>query len=180
LETTPEPVAEPDRGLREALAELLFGVWSRKRVMVMTGKAGAGKTAVLTSLGDQLKREGTEFAFLLVAPVDVAELYEMLAYDLELPCSGRSKVETLMALRARASGQSARGSTTVLMFDEAHLLSEEVLREVEALEGAVQVILAGRPELEETLEKGRLRGLRMQVGRWMRLGGGADGEGEPA
>ena len=48
----------------EALANLIYGVQSRKGFIVLTGEVGTGKTTLLECLRDYLAYQRIEFAFL--------------------------------------------------------------------------------------------------------------------
>src|SRR5437660_9577223 len=82
----------------EALANLIYGVQSRKGFIVLTGEVGTGKTTMLTCLGDFLTRNDVEFAFLWNSRVTAEQFFQMIAYDLELECGSASKTEVLFAL----------------------------------------------------------------------------------
>ena len=47
----------------EALANLIYGVQSRKGFIVLTGEVGTGKTTMLECLRDYLEAQRVEFAF---------------------------------------------------------------------------------------------------------------------
>jgi general secretion pathway protein A len=47
----------------EALANLIYGVTSRKGFIVLTGEVGTGKTTMLECLRDHLEAQQIEFAF---------------------------------------------------------------------------------------------------------------------
>src|SRR6185436_7826257 len=48
----------------EALANLIYGVQSRKGFIVLTGEVGTGKTTMLECLREYLESQHTEFAFI--------------------------------------------------------------------------------------------------------------------
>ena len=52
----------------EALANLIYGVHSRKGFVVLTGEVGTGKTTMLECLRDYLDSQYVEFAFLFNSP----------------------------------------------------------------------------------------------------------------
>src|SRR3982750_1944304 len=75
----------------EALANLIYGVQSRKGFIVLTGEVGTGKTTMLECLRDHLSNHHIPFAFLFNSRLTPAEFFEMLAYDFDLKCSRHSK-----------------------------------------------------------------------------------------
>ena len=82
----------------EALANLIYGVHSRKGFIVLTGEVGTGKTTMLECLRDYLEAQYIEFAFIFNSRINTEQFFEMIAYDLDLRCSHKSKTEVLFAL----------------------------------------------------------------------------------
>ena len=79
----------------EALANLIYGVHSRKGFIVLTGEVGTGKTTLLECLRDFLVAQRIEFAYMFNSRLTVEQFFEMIAYDLDLRCSHKSKTEVL-------------------------------------------------------------------------------------
>jgi general secretion pathway protein A len=154
----------------EALANLIYGVQSRKGFIVLTGEVGTGKTTMLECLRDYLEAQFIEFAFIFNSRITPDQFFEMIAYDLDLRCTRTSKTEVLFALNALLLQQAERGRTTVLIVDEAHNLEWEVLEEIRLLGNLetrhgklIQVIMAGQPELDRKLEAPNLRQLKQRI-----------------
>src|SRR5258706_461286 len=114
----------------EALANLIYGVQSRKGFIVLTGEVGTGKTTMLECLRDFLDSQYIEFAFIFNSRITSDQFFEMIAYDLDLRCPKNSKTEVLFALNHLLLHQADQGRTTVLIVDEAHNLEWEMLEEV--------------------------------------------------
>jgi general secretion pathway protein A len=154
----------------EALANLVYGVQARKGFIVLTGEVGTGKTTMLECLRDYLETQYIEFAFLFNSRINVEQFFEMIAYDLDLPCTRTSKTEVLFALNQLLVEQAQDGRTVVLILDEAHNLEWEVLEEVRLLGNLenrngklLQIILAGQPELDRKLDAPNLRQLKQRI-----------------
>src|SRR5438552_4342826 len=154
----------------EALANLIYGVQSRKGFIVLTGEVGTGKTTMLECLRDFLDSQYIEFAFIFNSRITSDQFFEMIAYDLDLRCERKSKTEVLFALNSMLLNQADQGRTTVLIVDEAHNLEWEVLEEIRLLGNLenrrgklIQVILAGQPELDRKLEAPNLRQLKQRI-----------------
>jgi len=155
----------------EALANLIYGVQSRKGYIVLTGEVGTGKTTMLECLRDYLDSQMIQFAFIFNSRIDPEQFFEMIAYELDLRCNRNSKTEVLFALNQGLVQQANQGRTTVLMVDEAHNLDWEVLEEIRLLgnmESArtgklLQTILAGQPELERKLDAPNMRQLKQRI-----------------
>jgi type II secretory pathway predicted ATPase ExeA len=126
---------------------------------------------MLECLRDYLESQYIEFAFLFNSRINVEQFFEMIAYDLDLPCSTRtSKTEVLFALNQLLVEQAQDGRTVVLILDEAHNLEWEVLEEVRLLGNLenrngklLQIILAGQPELDRKLDAPNLRQLKQRI-----------------
>jgi type II secretory pathway predicted ATPase ExeA len=154
----------------EALANLIYGVQSRKGFLVLTGEAGTGKTTMLECLRDFLESQHIEFAFLFNSRITSVQFFEMIAYDLNLNCQRTSKTEVLFALNSLVVKEADQGRTTVLIVDEAHNLEWEVLEEIRLLGNMenrrgklIQVILAGQLELNYKLDAPNLRQLKQRI-----------------
>jgi len=154
----------------EALANLMYGVQSRKGFIVLTGEVGTGKTTMLECLREYLESQFFEFAFLFNSRVNAEQFFEMIAYDLDLRCQRNSKTEILFALNHLLIQQVNQGRTTVLIVDEAHNLEWDVLEEIRLLGNLenragklLQIILAGQPELDRKLDAPNLRQLKQRV-----------------
>jgi general secretion pathway protein A len=154
----------------EALANLIYGVRSRKGFIVLTGEVGTGKTTMLECLRDYLDSQRVEFAFIFNSRLSPDQFFEMMAFDFELPCDRKSKTEVLFALNSLLIQQAERGRTCVLIVDEAHNLEWEVLEEIRLLGNLenrqgklLQIILAGQPELDRKLDAPNLRQLKQRI-----------------
>ncbi len=155
----------------EALANLIYGVHSRKGFIVLTGEVGTGKTTMLECLRDYLDANMIEFAFIFNSRVSVAEFFEMIAYDLDLRCNHKSKTDVLFALNQLLIQQANAGRTSVLIVDEAHNLEWDVLEEIRLLGNLenpkvgklLQIILSGQPELDRKLDAPSLRNLKQRI-----------------
>jgi general secretion pathway protein A len=154
----------------EALANLVYGVQARKGFIVLSGEVGTGKTTMLECLRDYLESQYIEFAFLFNSRINTEQFFEMIAYDLDLPCSRTSKTEVLFALNQLLVEQAQDGRTVVLIVDEAHNLEWEVLEEIRLLGNLenrggklLQIILAGQPELDRKLDAPNLRQLKQRI-----------------
>src|SRR5437764_10174496 len=117
----------------EALANLTYGVQSRKGFIVLTGEVGTGKTTLLECLRDFMTAQQIAFASLFNSRLTVEQFFELLSYDLDLRCNRLSKTEVLLALNNVLLERAIAGRTTVLIVDEAHNLEWDVLEEVRLL-----------------------------------------------
>jgi len=154
----------------EALANLIYGVQSRKGFVVLTGEVGTGKTTMLECLRDFLNAQQVTYASLFNSQLNVQQFFEMIAYDFGLRCTRTSKTEVLFALNEMIIERANVGRTTALIVDEAHNLDWEVLEEIRLLGNLenrrgkmLQILLAGQPELDRKLEAPDFRQLKQRV-----------------
>src|SRR5512144_2119928 len=98
----------------EALANLTYGVQSRKGFIVLTGEVGTGKTTLLECLRDYMQSEGILFGFVFNPRLAVDQFFEMVAYDLGLQCTRDSKSQVLLALQQMLLQRASRNLTTAL------------------------------------------------------------------
>ncbi|HEX4232055.1 MAG TPA: AAA family ATPase [Bryobacteraceae bacterium] len=154
----------------EALANLIYGVRSRKGFISLTGEVGTGKTTMLECLRDYLDAHRIEFGFIFNSRLTPDQFFEMIAYDFDLQCDRKSKTDVLFALNTILIEQAERGRTCALIVDEAHNLDWEVLEEVRLLGNLenrsgklLQIVLSGQPELDRKLDAPNLRQLKQRV-----------------
>jgi general secretion pathway protein A len=154
----------------EALANLIYGVQSRKGFIVLTGEVGTGKTTMLECLRDFLNAQQITFASLFNSRLTVDQFFELLSYDLDLRCNRLSKTEVLLALNNVLLDRAVAGRTTVLIVDEAHNLDWDVLEEIRLLGNLenrrgklLQIILSGQQELDDKLERPEYRQLKQRI-----------------
>ncbi|HEX8985161.1 MAG TPA: AAA family ATPase [Bryobacteraceae bacterium] len=168
---TPDPTfLYRSRQHEEALANLIYGVQSRKGFVVLTGEVGTGKTTMLECLQDYLSAHQIDFAYLFNSRLTVEQFFEMIAYDLDLRCARTSKTEVLIALNQLLIQNVNDGRTTALIVDEAHNLEWDVLEEIRLLGNLenrrgklLQIVLAGQPEFDRKLDAPSLRQLKQRI-----------------
>lgn len=154
----------------EALANLIYGVQSRKGFIVLTGEVGTGKTTMLECLREVLNSQQIVFGSLFNSRLNVQQFFEMLSYDFGLKGDPHSKTETLVALNEMLLERTAQGKTTALIIDEAHNLDWDVLEEIRLLGNLenrrgklLQIVLAGQQELDAKLERPEYRQLKQRI-----------------
>jgi general secretion pathway protein A len=173
---TPDPrflhLADPHR---TALKVLLQGVLQRKGFTVVAGPVGTGKTTLLhTAL--QILTEKSEgrgrlvSAFLVNPTLAPSELLEAVLDEYEITCTATSKPRRLAALHQMLFQTQQQGGTAILLIDEAHLMSVELLEEIRLLgntdtyqEKLLQIVLCGQPELFAVLQRPELQALQQRI-----------------
>src|SRR5580698_4848186 len=135
FDLTPDPSCfVPTKRHNEALAALYYGVRRHKGFVVVTGEIGTGKTLLLRCLLGLLKgSKDIAYAYLFNSRLSPTEFLQYILSDFGLPTAGRNKSELLLDLGQFLVTRGSKGLTTVLIVDEAHNLSEELLEEVRLL-----------------------------------------------
>jgi general secretion pathway protein A len=154
----------------EALASLYYGVRARKGFVVLTGEVGTGKTMLVRCVLELLRRTGVAFAYVFNPSLSALEFIRYIAGDFGLPVAGKAKDELILALSAFLVDRHQRKLATLLVVDEAHHLSPELLEEVRLLtnlettqQKLLQIVLAGQPELDEMLDSFELRQIKQRI-----------------
>jgi general secretion pathway protein A len=172
FDLTPDPTCfVPTERHNETLAALYYGVRRHKGFVVVTGEVGTGKTLLLRCLLRLLEEsKDITYAYIFNNRLSSTEFLQYMLLDFGLPAAGKNKCEMLFDLSQFLVSRSARGMTTVLIVDEAHLLSEELLEEVRLLSNLetyddklLQIVLVGQPELDEKLDSRGLRQLKQRI-----------------
>ncbi len=147
----------------------------RKGFVLLSGQIGTGKTTVLHA-ALRLLTEGASAdnplasAFILNPMLTRDEFLETILAEFEIPGAGMSKPARLAALQRMLLSSQSKGGTSVLLVDEAHLLSTELFEEIRLISNAdtyqekpLQIILCGQPELITILQRPELRALRQRI-----------------
>jgi general secretion pathway protein A len=155
---------------REALAALLFAVTERKGFMVMTGEAGTGKTTLIKKLLLSVPATCAQFSVVVNPALTRSELLEYILLDFGEQDIPASKALRLALFRRLLLKAHAEGKTSVLVIDEAHLLTAELVDEIRLLSNfetpeqkLLQIILAGQNELNAVLDLESMRQVKQRI-----------------
>src|SRR5271167_3806619 len=171
FEITPDPsFLFPTLRHNEALASLYYGVTAHRGFVVLTGEVGTGKTLILRSLLALLQRRDVAFALIFNPTLSPLEFMRYIARDFGLPVGDKAKDELIHILNSFLLQRHQKGLTTILVVDEAHHLSAEILEEIRLLtnletsqQKLLQIVLAGQPELDQKLDSHELRQLKQRI-----------------
>jgi len=155
---------------REALANLEYGIGSKKGITLIVGEAGSGKTTMIRAAIEKLPAR-MHCVHLHNPTLSRDEFNEMLAARFKLSKeASRSKAAMLIELEALLRMRRDANEQTVLVLDEAQSLPAELLEEIRLLanietndEKLMTLIIAGQPELAERLNDQALRQLKQRI-----------------
>jgi general secretion pathway protein A len=156
----------PDSGIfyespqhEEALFRLLFAVKHRKGVAMLTGEVGCGKTTVSRAFIQHIATDDFEVRTLTNPALDPIDLIRAVLMKFGEDADSDSKSILLSRLQNRLGRNAEQGLSTVLIIDEAHVVSNratfEELRMLLNLQlenqFLITLILIGQPPLLEKI-----------------------------
>lgn len=154
---------------RDALAYITYGIFQRKGFIAVTGEVGVGKTTVVGAFID-LFQPSLEVAFVFSTKFPFDQLLYLICKDYGLDVEGKNKAQMLLTLNDFLIAQNINNRNAVLIIDEAHNLSPDVLEELRMLSNLethdrklLQIMLVGQPELETILNMNEMRQLRQRI-----------------
>jgi putative secretion ATPase (PEP-CTERM system associated) len=144
-------------------------IWLADGFVVITGDIGSGKTTLLQSFLSELE-EDVVCAVVSQTQLSPSQFLQAILTEFGFKPFNKQKVELLDMLNMFLIEQYSNGKKVVLIVDEAQNLSRKVLEEVRLLSGiethkekVLRIILAGQPELKETLESPSLKQLVQRI-----------------
>ncbi len=178
FENTPDPrffYHSPQH--EEGLARMLYVVQGRKGAGVLSGIFGCGKTLLARSLMSQLNESQYRVAYISNPLMSDVELLHALAHRLhisDLP-DRRSDVllnEVLSSIEAALKENARDGKETVVLIDEAHLITDKkVIEQLRLLLNfqeedrfLLTLLLMGQPEVRDVIERHKPLAQRIAMG----------------
>ena len=144
-------------------------IWLADGFVVISGEIGSGKTTLLQSF---LADIGDDIVYALVSQTQltVTQFLQAVLTEFGFKPFKKRKVELLDMLNMYLIEQYTNGKKVVLIVDEAQNLSKKVLEEIRLLSGiethkekVLRIILAGQPELRQTLDSPTLKQLVQRI-----------------
>ncbi|MFO0969055.1 MAG: AAA family ATPase [Gemmataceae bacterium] len=160
----------PATGHEQALQSLLRAIQEDEGLILLTGGPGLGKTLLAHCLIERLGRD-TPTAFLTHSQFrDASALLQTVLFDLGLDYEDASEQVLRLRLTDHLLKNSAAGKRFVLLIDEAHHLTAELIEELRLLgnleaggKKAFQALLLAQPEILETLKLSRLAAAQQRI-----------------
>lgn len=144
-------------------------IWLSDGFVVITGDIGSGKTTLLQSFLSELE-DDVIYAVVSQTQLTSTQFLQAVLTEFGFKPFDARKVELLDMLNMFLIEQYSNGKKVVLIVDEAQNLSKKVLEEVRMMSGiethkekVLRIILAGQPELRETLDAPTLKQLAQRV-----------------
>jgi general secretion pathway protein A len=163
--------------LEEQRVELAHCILARKGFSILTAEVGMGKSTLVRRLITDLASKQVVSALVFNTFLQGPELLAAVLQDFGLTSNGTMSGD-IAVLNAFLLKNHVEGKTCLLIIDDAQNLSESSLELVRLLcnletdqEKLLQIVLAGQPELEESLLQYDLRQLRSRVVKLARLHG---------
>lgn len=150
---------------RRALAHLRYGIKQGEGIVIITGDAGTGKTAVVQRL-TRIADLGRALILLSARDLDTEQLEDTLAQSLRRLQTDEIARDLMGTLRALKEA----GKLVSLAIDDAENLSDRALEKVRRLtnlfhdgEALLQVALIGRTPLRAVLYRSDMEQLRQRI-----------------
>lgn len=162
--------------LEQEFAEALHCLLARKGFVLLSGEVGLGKSTFLRHLIEALQGQGASVALVLNTFLQGLDLLNAINRDFGL-VPGADFAESLETLNQFLLECHQAGSTCVLLIDDAQNLSLESLELVRLLTNLetgqhklLQIVLAGQPELQDSLARPQIRQLASRIVKHLQLG----------
>ena len=144
-------------------------IWLSDGFVVITGEIGSGKTTLLQSFLNELE-DDVVYAVVSQTQLNATQFLQAVLTEFGFKPFNKKKVELLDMLNMFLIEQYSAGKKVILIVDEAQNLGAKVLEEIRLLSGietsaekVLRIILAGQPELKDTLDGARLKQLVQRV-----------------
>ena len=144
-------------------------IWLADGFVIITGEIGSGKTTLLQSFLSELD-DDVVYAVVSQTQLTPTQFLQAVLTEFGFKPFNKRKVELLDMLNMFLIEQYSNGKKVVLIVDEAQNLTHKVLEEIRMISGiethkekVLRIILAGQPELRDSLESPGLKQLVQRV-----------------
>ncbi|QDT39509.1 AAA family ATPase [Stratiformator vulcanicus] len=164
-------------------AEVVRSLSQDRGICVITGPSGAGKTllcrhlAEMSAESDSADFSGTAVYLAGAEYPTRRSLLQSILYELDRPYTRMGEQELRLELANVARERAEGDGGLLLIVDDAHRLSERILNELAICSAIqlteqrrIQVVLAGCPELEETIAERSLSDFSDRIGCFTSMG----------
>jgi type II secretory pathway predicted ATPase ExeA len=168
---TPDPQFYfESRSYREAMDHLRFFLDQKEGFALVYGDVGLGKTTISRIFLDSLDKKDFHTGLILNPIMDEAEFLRQVLKELAVPVYSTNREELLENLRDFLLDEYRLGKETVLVIDEAQLLSSELFEFIRVLSNfetdkqkILHIILFAQPEVIQRLVEPAMRYLAQRI-----------------
>jgi general secretion pathway protein A len=143
------------RSHEEALARVLYAIRMRKGAAMVTGDIGCGKTTLAKVCLQELSADEFDIGLIVNPKLEGVEFLQEVLYQLGVNETADTKGKCLRLINEKMLRNMKDRKETLLMIDEAHLLTSEALEELRLLMNfqlndrfLITIVLLGQPELK--------------------------------
>jgi len=152
------------------LFQLLHRFLHRRGIALITGEIGSGKSTTIRAFTEQLDKTSYEVAYIADPTIGIRGILNSMAIQLNLQ-GGYFKWQLLEKLKAAIEKNAYDfNKTTLLIIDEAQLLSPKTLEELRLFtnfkidsQTPLNLILSGQPDLRRTIQLNSLKALFQRI-----------------
>ena len=159
-------VSDPDKYFpssihEEARSRISYAIRFGKGAALFTGEVGIGKTTVTNVVANRLTDNKIDLAIIVNPLLEVNDFLREILYQMKVNSTANSKLDLVHEISDKLIANYHNGKTTVLIIDEAHLITDTLIYEEIRLllnyqfDGhfLLTVILVGQPELRNMIRK---------------------------
>lgn len=154
---------------KEALANLKYGLQAGNGYVVLIGAVGTGKTTLVNALVETLD-ENVYLAVINHPKMEPVEFLSFVARSFDPNVRLNSKADCLHFFKQFLQNAHAEDKNVLLIIDEAHRLSDDLLEEIRLLSNMeqtgtklIQIFFVGQTELKRRLLSSPCRALRQRI-----------------
>lgn len=148
----------PSQQHQELVARLQYIIQARAFGLI-TGEVGAGKSTAVRALYDQVDRTLHQFVYIADAELNPRSFYRDVLGQLGIPAPFHSREAKRLFETTLLEGYRTHSRQPVIVLDEAHLLSPNMLQEIRFIlnfhfdsVSPISFVLVGQPELRGKLK----------------------------
>lgn len=154
---------------KEALAVLKYGVASHNGLLLLTGEVGTGKTTLINALLESLD-EDTIVANVTNPKLELVGFFNLISTLFNIPRVFDCKEDFIIHFSSFLQKSHSNNKNFLLIIDEAHTLSEEILEQIRLLSNIelpekklIDILFVGQPELNRIITSPACRSLRQRI-----------------
>lgn len=156
--------------LAKASSYLQYGLQSGDGIVLITGKAGVGKTTIVNRVMHDARQISNQASIIECTDFDGAELLNYYARLLGDNSSHQNLTDSIHWITSTLKQLNEQGRQPLLVLDEAHQLSDDALNKLTLLanqqqdgQSLLQIFLIGQPELQDRLNQSEYEQLHQRL-----------------